>query len=1212
MDWTNTDRIGLSRRLLTNSSLRIKALWLLGVTMGLFVLTAGGFLLNQEQVRDARQWTDHTTEVLALTDDLQLRILEQESNLRGFVASRRDEFLAPYRAASRAFDATAARLLALTTDNVEQQARLHRIVNMMAQWRDEIASVEIDEIQIDRNGAASELVASGRGKQLTDAIQTQIRQAADAEQALLNIRNRTLSRQLANIRQLAIASLILGFVFCALALVVVQRSLATPMRDLTDRVARLTEGDLEIDVPHTERGDELGAIARAIEAFRKASQDVKKREWQKHHLAALGSELSQHHDYRRFGDAALAYLCPLLGVGYGVLLSRRDDDDSLRPIGSYGVQEGHDAARSLRDGLAAECLRSGKPITLAPVPADYLRIASALGDAIPGCVRLWPLPGLNRIVGVLELATFTTFDEATEELLEEAMRPTGLALEALGNAIRTHELLDETRAQAEELQASEEALRVQQEELRTANEALGAKNTALEDQGRRLRVSEEELRVQTEELRNANETLADKSRALNEFNERLLAFQQALETKNHDLEQASRYKSEFLANMSHELRTPLNSLLILAKDLADNDSGNLTPEQVESAQIVHESGQNLLGLINDILDLSKIEAGRMDVDWEDVALDAIGNHAERGFRRVAQDRGLAFSIDVAAGLPSTIRSDGTRLMQIITNLLGNAFKFTHSGAVRLSITRPDDTLPALGDGSRAQTLALTVSDSGIGIPEEKLARLFQPFEQGDGTTSRRYGGTGLGLSISRALAQMLGGEIVVRSTPGSGSQFTLLLPEDGSRSAGHDATATAVAMPAAPAIVAPAPETAMAVPAAQRSAAIADDRDHLQPGDVRVLVVEDDGAFARVLAEMARRKGYRALVASDGESGLELARRYRPNGILLDVDLPVMSGWTVMERLKEDAATRDIPVHFVTATDDASRGLAMGAVGFLTKPATRESLDAAFQRILKTGESEPRKVLVVEDDAGARHAVARLLAGQSIELAEAATAAQALQRLDEKAFDCIILDLTLPDTSGFEFLEQLARRGPLPPVVIYSARELSREEDLRLREYTDSIVIKGAHSPGRLLDEVSLFLHAVKKPSSPTPTAQQPSDLSGTVLVVDDDMRNVFALSKTLRHHGLKVLIAQDGYKALTQLEQNADVDWVLMDVMMPGMDGHEATREIRKRPEWRDLPVIAVTAKAMKGDREKCLEAGANDYLTKPIDIEKLLSMMRAWQRRG
>ncbi|NGY06117.1 response regulator [Solimonas terrae] len=1217
------DRLGISRRLLTDSSLRAKTLWALSITMGLFVLTAGAFLINQQQVREARRWTDHTTEVLSLTDELQLQVLKQESNLRGFVATRRDEFLPPYKAAVRHFDTTIGELLEMTTDNAEQQARLHRIVGMMAQWREEIATVEISEIGNRDDKDATALVATGRGKQLTDAIQTQIKQSADAEQALLTIRNQLLSRQLDNIRLLAIASLLAGLLFCALALAVVQRSLATPMRHLTELVARLTAGDLRIEVPHTERGDEVGAIARAIEAFRHASQEVQKREWLKRHLAALSSELSQQRDYESFGNAILAYLCPLTGAGYGVLFRALDEELALSPVGSYGYKERRDQARTLREGLAAECLRSGKPITLDPVPADYLRIASGLGAATPSSVRLWPLRGIERVVGVLELASFAPLGAAGEELLEEATRLTGLAMEALSSAIRTRGLLEETRAQAEELQASEEALRVQQEQLRTANEALGTKNSALEEQGRRLQASEEELRVQTEELRNANETLGDKSRALNEFNDRLLAFQQELESKNRDLEQASRYKSEFLANMSHELRTPLNSLLILAKDLADNGSGNLTAEQVESAQIVHDSGQNLLGLINDILDLSKIEAGRMDVDWEEVALDSIGGNADRSFRRVARDRGLEFSIDIEPGLPARIQSDGTKLNQILTNLIGNALKFTHAGSVRLSIGRPGDDLPTPGELPRERTLALSVSDTGIGIGPEKLARLFQPFEQGDGTTSRRYGGTGLGLSISRALAQMLGGDIVVQSTPGSGSRFTLLLPEDGrafagKATAGEATIAVAATAPAAAltptATVAAPPAAAVPVvapPAARRGPQIPDDREQLQPGDICILVIEDDGAFARVLAEMTRRKGYRALVATDGESGLELARRYRPSGILLDVDLPVMSGWSVMEQLKGDIATRHIPVHFVTANDEASRGLAMGAVGFLTKPATRESLDVAFQRVLQVGDGERRRVLVVEDDPGARHAIGRLLAGQAIDLVEADTAARGLQLSQERRFDCIVLDLSLPDANGLEFLEQLARRGPVPPVVIYSARELSREEDLRLREYTDSIVIKGAQSPGRLLDEVSLFLHAVRKPSSPTPTAQQPSDLAGrTVLVVDDDMRNVFALSKTLRGHGLKVLVAQDGQKALAQLEQHSDVDWVLMDVMMPGMDGHEATREIRKRPQWRELPVIAVTAKAMKGDREKCLEAGANDYLTKPIDIDKLLSMMRAWQR--
>lgn len=1207
-----SDKIGISRRLMANSSLRVKAVLALGITMGLFALTSGAFLLNQQQVREARRLTDHTTEVRALTDDLQLQVLRQESNLRALVATRDPKFLPTYRAAAQVFDDDTEKLLKLTRDNAEQQARFHRISDLMAQWRAEIANIEINEIESRQRNEAPILMAIGRGKQLTDALQTQIKQATDTEDALLAIRNQVLSQQLDNIRWLAIGSLILGFLFCALALAVVQRSLATPMRHLTDLVARLTAGDLRVEVPHTERGDEVGAIARAIEDFRRASQEVQKREWLKRHLAALSGELSQQHDYESFASAVLAYLCPLVGAGHGVML--RTHDQGIEAIGGYGYKERRKQSRTMHDGLAAECARSGKAINLSPVPADYLRIGSGLGEAAPLGVHLWPLPGIDRVTGVIELASFKPFDTASEELLDEAARLIGLAMEALGSAIRTRELLEETRAQSEELQASEEALRVQQEELRTANEALGSKNAALEEQGQRLRASEEELRVQAEELRTTNDTLGEKSQALNTFNEKLLAFQKELEVKNQDLEQASRYKSEFLANMSHELRTPLNSLLILAKDLADNDSGNLTPEQVESAQIVHESGQNLLGLINDILDLSKIEAGRMDINWEDVSIAGIADNSSRNFRRMARDRGLEFSVDIAPDVPPQIHSDSNKLAQILTNLLGNAFKFTHAGAVHLKITRPEESLSTHDDLPRAQTIALSVQDSGIGIPDEKLARLFQPFEQGDGTTSRRYGGTGLGLSISRALAKMLGGDIVVRSAVGEGSQFTLLLPEDGraSTSDHRDPPPSVVAEPvAAPAPPVTVTAAAVPMPAIARQRSVPDDREQLQPGDVCVLVIEDDGAFARVLADMTRRKGYRVLVATDGESGLELARRYRPSGILLDVDLPVMNGWAVMAALKADAGTRHIPVHFVTANDESSRGLAMGAVGFITKPATRESLDAAFQRVLQVSDGERRKVLIVEDDSNARHAVTRLLAGQAIDLSEAGTAARGLELLAEQTFDCIILDLSLPDASGFEFLDRLAQRGPVPPVVIYSARDLTRDEDLRLREYTDSIVIKGAQSPGRLLDEVSLFLHAVKKPSSPTSTAQQPSDLAGrTVLVVDDDMRNVFALSKTLRSRGLNVLVAQDGHKALTQLEQHADVDWVLMDVMMPGMDGHQATREIRKRPEWRDLPVIAVTAKAMKGDREKCLEAGANDYLTKPIDLDKLLSMMRAWQR--
>ncbi|MES0874334.1 response regulator [Sinimarinibacterium thermocellulolyticum] len=935
----------------------------------------------------------------------------------------------------------------------------------------------------------------------------------------------------------------------------------------------------------------------------------------------MGKKLAKATRFETFGSELLDYLCPLLGAGYGALYRSGGQDGQLIVIGSYGCEGRHVDQAAAPGALVAQCARSGQPIALDALPADYYRIASGLGDAPPTTALLWPLPGIDGVAGVLELASFRRLNEVEQELMTQVTQLVGLALDNLANAARTRELLEETQAQAEELQASEEALRVQQEELRAINEALEAKNRALDEQGNRLRASEEELRIQAEELRTTNESLSEKSRALNEFNERLLQFQSEIENKNRELEAASRYKSEFLANMSHELRTPLNSLLILAKDLADNREANLSAEQVESARIIFESGHNLLRLINDILDLSKIEAGRMDVQWEDVDLANVTAAIERQFRPLARERGLDLCVEIEPAAPPTLYSDGAKLQQILTNLVGNALKFTHAGSVTLRVERAEaDLLPAAAEP--ADWVAIHVVDTGIGIEADKLARLFQAFEQGDGTTSRRYGGTGLGLSISRGLARILRGDIRVRSTPGQGSSFILVLPRDASTiaidraaapAAHATATATAAAAPQTEAVTQDPHPPAAPVAARARAAMPPDDRERLAPEDVRILIIEDDPAFARILADMVRRKNYRALIAGDGESGLELAAQYRPNGILLDVNLPGMDGWAVMERLKAQPLTAQIPVHFITAADEADRGLALGAVGFVTKPATREAIEAALGRVLKAAAPRrPQRILVIDDDDGARLAVCRLLRQPGVEVTEARSVADALQALREQPHDCVVLDLMLPDASGFDFLDRAAELRALPPVVVHSARELTREESLRLREYTDSIVIKGAQSPSRLLDEVSLFLHAVQRPAAiATPATPQPADLAGRrVLLVDDDMRNVFALSRTLKAQGITVIAAQDGRKALAQLEQHPDVDWVLMDVMMPEMDGYEATRLIRSQQRWAQLPIIALTAKAMKGDREKCLEAGASDYLSKPIDVDKLLSMMRAWAR--
>ncbi len=1159
----------------SNFSLRGKLVVVLTALIALFLLMTGLLLRGQVQVREALDWSDHTYEVISEADSLLTQIPELQASMRGYALTQDPVFRQRYQRSVETFDEHHQALLKLTADNPEQQGRLLGIALQMRNWRQTFAEVVLRQADDPQHHESMlQLIGNGQGRAAVDAILADVHESVEVERALLKQRNRALLEQLEDIRMISLLALILSIVGGIFVEWLMRRTVGTPLAQQDALIGQVSEGRYDVAVPFQDRRDEVGAIARAIEELRKTSEMAQQRAWIKRHVATLGDLMTREREYDKFAAAILGYLCPAVGCGYGMMF--RVSNGAVTQLAGYGYKERRNENRSAHDGLAAECARSGKPIVLDPVPEDYLRIGSGLGEAKPRCIHLWPLQGAQGTVGVLELASFTSLDGHTREMLDEVALSGGLALESLSQAIQTRELLEESRVQAEELQASEEALRVQAEDLRTTNEAV-----------------------------------SEKSRALNEFNERLQGFQRELEEKNRDLEQASRYKSEFLANMSHELRTPLNSLLILAKDLADNGSGNLLPDQIEAAQIVYDSGRNLLNLINDILDLSKIEAGRMDISWESVELAALSAGIERNFRRTAQERGLDFRIELDSSLPAQIRSDGNKLTQVLVNLIGNALKFTHEGGVTLRIGRPAEDDPLLPGITREQTLALCVADTGIGIDDDKMKRLFQPFEQGDGTTSRRYGGTGLGLSISRALAQMLGGEIVAHSVRGEGSRFIVLLPERPSTDTGDAETAAAAPRPA----VAPRRQEA---PAAARSSAAPspghDDRERIGGGDVAILIVEDDAAFARVLADIARRKGYRALIAADGRSALELARRYRPHGILLDVELPVLDGWDVIEQLKNDVATRHIPVHFISANDDSQRGLAAGAVGFITKPATRETLDAAFARVLHFAGNQRRKLLVVDDEPAARLAIGKLLASQPADIVEAENAAQALDAVRAQSFDCIILDLSLPDASGFEVLEKLAALGPVPPVVIYSARELTRDEDLRLREYTDSVVIKGAQSPGRLLDEVSLFLHAVQRPAQQiAATAAEPVDLAGrTVLVVDDDMRNVFALSKTLRGHGLKVLVAQDGHKALAQLEQNPGIECVLMDVMMPGMDGYEATREIRKRPQWRELPVIAVTAKAMKGDREKCLEAGANDYLTKPIDVDKLLSMMHAWLHRA
>jgi len=722
----------------------------------------------------------------------------------------------------------------------------------------------------------------------------------------------------------------------------------------------------------------------------------------------------------------------------------------------------------------------------------------------------------------------------------------------------------------------------------------------------------EELRTQQEELQQTNEELEERAQLLEQQREQINLKKQAIEIANdlllkkaEELEQVSTYKSEFLANMSHELRTPLNSLMILSGLLRDNRDGNLTPKQVEFAKTIHGAGNDLLNLINDILDLSKIEAGKLEYHYEETPLQGIFEALKSTFNPVAEQKGLAFELLADPSLPVTLNIDEQRIMQILKNLLSNAFKFTSKGEVRLKASMA----PALDNPLATRAITFAVQDTGIGISPDKLNQIFQAFKQADGTTSRKYGGTGLGLSISLQLVRAMGGDIRVSSQEGHGSIFTLYIPvsRTGER--------------AAP--VLPAPQTVITDPARALSILppIPDDREALQPGDKSILVIEDDHDFASILLDLLRDKGYKALYSADGENGLAVADRYQPSAIILDVMLPGMDGWLVMQSLKDNPRTRHIPVHFLTCLEERQKAMSMGAIGFITKPVDTDKLDKVFSTIEDSISKTVKKLLIVEDDRNEANSMVALLGERDVTISVASTGREAIELLEKESFDSIILDIGLSDMSGFDLLEHMRQTDTAThtPVIIHSGRDLTHEDERKLRNYAESIIIKGAKSPERLLNEVSLFLHLVEEQLHPDKQRMIRSSLDREamlegkkVLLVDDDMRNLFSLASILSERQMTVIEAENGIDALTRLEENPDIDIVLMDIMMPDMDGYTAIGEIRKEQRHKKLPIIAMTAKALKGDHEKCIAAGANDYISKPLDTGKLLSLLRVWLYRN
>ncbi|EMR0515670.1 response regulator [Stenotrophomonas maltophilia] len=935
-------------------------------------------------------------------------------------------------------------------------------------------------------------------------------------------------------------------------------------------------------------------VSRAIQARRDAMRAL----WLQEAENAVAMSLRGDLGPEQIAEAAATSLGAQLQADVAAVY--RLEGGRLQLTGGLALPSGMPASLALQEGVAGQVARDERIRHLHGGDDAVLELQTSLGR-LPVRERiLAPISSDGAVVGIIELGRTRAGeqDRLDVELLERCAETIGMALRASLLRAQLVVLLEESQRQGEELQA-------QQEELRVANEEL-------EEQSRSLLQSQSHLEEQQAELEQSNVQLEERTHELEAQKQALLVAQSQLVRNSNELAATSRYKSEFLANMSHELRTPLNSSLILAKLLADNKDGTLTEEQVKYARAILSSNNDLLALINDILDLSRIEAGHVELADEVVVTDSVLQRLRETFEPMARQKGLALQIEADALAPSQLVVDSQRLQQILKNLLANAVKFTEHGKVSLHVR-------AGGQGR----IRFEVCDSGIGIAREQLQVIFEAFRQADGSTRRRYGGTGLGLSISRDLAERMGGSIQVDSEPGRGSCFILELPLQGApvSEPGEVPAAASIApapQPAPPiaARTAVAPTVASVAPA---TASVADDRSRRQRAGRLILAVEDDATFAEALVALAHELDFDCVVAGTAEEALTLASELRPNGILLDIGLPDVSGLSVLERLKRNPDTRHIPVHVVSAMDRSQVARELGAIGFAIKPTTRERLVTAIEQLEQTSQRDVRRLLIVEDDSELRHNLELLLGRDQLQIVAVGTLAGALEQLSTVTFDCMVMDLSLPDGSGYDLLEHMAGNDDVgfPPVIVYTGRALGREEEQRLRRYSKSIIIKGARSPERLLDEVTLFLHSVE---ASLPTDQQrllrearrrDTVLDGrTVLLAEDDVRNIFALSSVLEPLGVTLEIARNGQEAVDRLAER-EVDLVLMDIMMPEKDGLAAMREIRAQRHLQDLPIIALTAKAMPDDRERCLQAGANDYIAKPIDVDKLVSLCRVWCSR-
>ncbi len=1204
-----------------------------GLSLLILIISSVASYSSIQNLLENSRLVDHTDSVITKLEYVISTLKDLETGQRGYLLTGDTVYLQPYNGSGPKALGTVDSIRELTADNPVQQKNSEELRDVITH-KINIVRGTIEQKMADNIYSVDDLK---KGKGYMDRAREIVYRMSMVERELLT--ERTIK-----MKKFAGYTPVLIVVAAALSVLITLVFYRRVMRDYTERSGlyeELRRKDAEIsrriDIIqgiadkisageyHTrvtdEEKDGLGSLAGSLNKMAESLEYsfglLSDKEWLQGGIARLNEGIVGEMNMDDLAGKMITTVAQWSLSLVGGLYILDDRTGMLELAGSYALaQEGRRQRIRTGEGLAGQCALDGKPIVLKDIGSGEWMISFAAGDLKPAAMIAFPFFFEGRIGGVIELGSLQPYTARQLDFFDSIKENIGTAIHSMQTRVRVQELLEETQAQTEELQAQH-----------TEMEAL---NSELETQAEKLQVSEEELKVQQEELQQTNEELEEKGRALEEKNHLILVRNLDIQKKAEDLAMSAKYKSEFMANMSHELRTPLNSILLLSRLLAENGEQTLSTEQIEYARVIQNSGHGLLSLIDEILDLSKIESGKLHLEYSLVPVEEILEDMRMLFVPMAKDKNLELNFVIGEGAPAQIETDKARLEQILKNLLSNAFKFTTEGHITLTI--------AAAAGLR-NFIDFSVKDSGIGIPKEKHLLIFEAFQQADGSTRRKYGGTGLGLSISLQLAKLLGGEIGLISEPGDGSEFRVSVPQfraDQARegTSGRGSGAGSYARPASsgsssgssdagmPQLVGGPLYTLSDIPPE-----IPDDRDGLGPEDKLLMIVEDDTHFAKALLEFSRRKGYKGIVVVRGDAAVGMARKYKPMGILLDIQLPVKSGWEVMDDLKKDPLTRHIPVHIMSSFEAKKESLSRGAIDFMAKPMTAEKMDVVFQRIEYALHQGPKKVLIIEDNTKHAQALAYFLDNHHVQSEIAGTIEGSVRALQKDEVDCVILDMGISDAEAYETLDIIKQNPDLEkiPIIVFTSTTISKGEELRLKQFADSIVVKTAHSYQRILDEVSLFLHLVDegsreggKEGGREVGATRSSGRFGsidevlrnkTALVADDDVRNIFALTKALETHKMRVISAMDGKEAMAVIEGDAlAVDIILMDMMMPEMDGYEAIARIRQNPRFKNIPIIAVTAKAMAGDREKCILAGASDYITQPVDIDQLMSLLRIW----